>query len=551
MKIMSIGLSALIIAILLPQSLFAGPIAPYIWSDSKGFLIADTSCQTKQIDQVPFFVSQKPNSQLNASSKLSRLNFLSAILPTNLVDRSLITATNAPNPADGSLVRVISVPKNANYLNSMNISKAGDTGYLAKESLQEIDNFIIEVIDLTPSTSQFKAPFHVQKSFWQASVNNEKFVTLVCGNITKPVSYVLFDIYDSTSTDPIAQVGLNPYETKILSSIYVYTSDEANQVISTEVPAEEPTQKPLPSSGTGKNVRLAPLKPTPPPPNSPSKNPKDTIDVPISEGDLEYVICSEEKTSMVFGKDLKTPIFTAKQFESIIPSQSWDEKQKTTHLNVQFPNRKITPNTGWVPRSLVQLRSECAPLKKDSSSDENAIVNDSLKTLDPKVSQKDCCKFPTKQRPFESYTDGTQQFRAKRNKGKRRHAGCDLYRKKGEAAVAVASGTIIRRLYYFYQGVFALEVKHPKFIARYGELLGNAAKGVSKGKNVVAGQDIGYIGKVNSGCCAPMLHFEMYKGTSHGALTRYRLPPYDRRPDVMNPTDFLRLWEKSQFGKSY
>lgn len=91
----------------------------------------------------------------------------------------------------------------------------------------------------------------------------------------------------------------------------------------------------------------------------------------------------------------------------------------------------------------------------------------------------------------------------------------------------------------------------PQFIARYGEILGSAPKGIAKGKNVVAGQTVGWIGKVNSGCCTPMLHFELYKGTSRGPLSRYRSPPFDRRPDVMDPTELLRKWEKTQFGKSY
>jgi murein DD-endopeptidase MepM/ murein hydrolase activator NlpD len=266
---------------------------------------------------------------------------------------------------------------------------------------------------------------------------------------------------------------------------------------------------------------------------------------------LEYVICTEDKLIPVLEKDLATNAFTANQFETVIPNQSWDEKQKTTHLEVQFPNRTEAPRSGWLPRAAIQLRSECVLLKKLQPSEEDSVVDDSLDTLDASVSRKDCCKFPTVKRSTESYTSGTLQFRARRHKGRRLHAGSDLYRKKGEAAVAVASGTIIRGLYYFYQGVFAIEIKHPKFIARYGEIIGRLPKGLAKGKNVVAGKEVGYIGRVNSGCCVPMLHFELFKGTGIGSLTRYRLPPYDRRSDIMDPTDYLRQWEKAQFGESY
>ncbi|HEY8270450.1 MAG TPA: M23 family metallopeptidase [Pseudobdellovibrionaceae bacterium] len=521
-------------AIFIPQSLFASVPSHFLWSDSKGLMTVEATCQLRHEEQNPFFISQKPNSQLNDYSKLKGLGFFGGWVSGKLLDRSLITAKEAPNAADDSQIRVLSVAKNATRPDVLHISEAGDEGYLAKESLQDIGNFVIEIKD-APAFLNLKSPFRIQKSFWQAATEDEKFLAFTCGDIAAPVRYFLFEVYDLAHLDPVAQVGVNLAETKIWDSINVYTPEEANQVVKEEAehtpPAPQPpTEVPLPS------------------PQPPSEGQEDT---PILEGELEYVICTEDKTTGIFAQDLKTKIFSANQFETVIPSQSWDEKRKTTHVEVQFPAREEMPRSGWIPRDLVQLRAECIPLKKTAPSDEDAPVDDSLTTLDPRVSRKDCCKFPTTQRSSQPYTSGILQFRAKRNKGKRRHAGCDLYRSKGEAAVAVASGTVLRGLYYFYQGVFAIEVKHPKFIARYGEVLGKYGPGVAKGKNVVAGQELGYIGKVNSGCCAPMLHFEMYKGSAHGPLTRHRVPPYDRRSDVMNPTDFLKQWEKVQFGQSY
>jgi murein DD-endopeptidase MepM/ murein hydrolase activator NlpD len=524
--------------ILLPQTLHADTSSHFLWSDTRGFVAAGANCRIRAEDQVPFFISRKPNFQLNAFSKLTRLGFFGGFYSGKLLDRSLITAKDAPDPADGALIRVVSVARNATRPSALHISEAGDKGYLAKESLQDIVNFVIEVTNFPSmlNSTQLQTPLKTQRSFWQATTENEKIITLNCGESTRPVQYVLFDVYILTRMEPIARVGVNIDETKILGSINVYTPDEANLLVR----AKEPVQNPPDTPGSGRADTPVP----------PTKNGKGAVNIPIAEGELEFVICTENKTTAVLDRNLKTKIFSANQFETVIPSQSWDEKRKLTHVEVQFPTRNGMLNSGWIPRSLVQLRSECAPLEKIEPSDENIAVDDSLNTLDKSISRKDCCKFPTLKRSSAPYTGGILQFRAKRNNGRRRHAGCDLYRSKGEPTVAVASGTILRGMYYFYQGVFALEVKHPKFIARYGEVLAKFPKGVAKGKNVVAGQTIGYIGKVNSGCCTPMLHFEMFRGSSHGSLTRRHLPPYDRRSDVMDPTNHLRQWEKAQFGRS-
>ncbi|MGZ3805620.1 MAG: M23 family metallopeptidase [Pseudobdellovibrionaceae bacterium] len=545
-------------AILLPQTLLAGTPPLFLWSDSKAFVAADASCRLRQEEQVPFFISQKPHSQLDSFSKLKGLGFFGGMFSHKLLDRSLITAKDAATaertePSEETVqIRVLSIPRNAPHPDVSQISEAGDEGTLAKESLQDIGNFVIEVLDAPAilNSASLKAPFKVQKSFWQAALENEKFLSLTCGEVTHPVRYILFDVYNLNNMNPIAQVGLQVEETHILDSINVFTPEEANQAVKDEnnSPREEP-----PAPGEGGKGDSPPFRP---PVEVPLPDPlpppaEDQNGIPVLEGDLEYVLCSEDKTTDVLAKDLKTKVFSASRFETVIPSQSWDEKRKTSYLEVRFPDRENGPNSGWLPRSLVQLRNECAPLKKIAPSEEDRVVDDSLATLDPHVSRKDCCKFPTMRRSSQAYTSGMLQFRARRNNGRRRHAGCDLYRTRGEPAVAVASGTVLRGLYYFYQGVFALEIKHPKFIARYGEVLGKYPNGVARGKNVVAGQEVGYIGRVNSGCCTPMLHFELFKGSSHGSLTRHRVPPFDRRSDVMDPTGLLRQWEKTQFGKSY
>jgi len=64
------------------------------------------------------------------------------------------------------------------------------------------------------------------------------------------------------------------------------------------------------------------------------------------------------------------------------------------------------------------------------------------------------------------------------------------------------------------------------------------------------GQTIGYVGKVNSGCCEPMLHFELYSGKLTGALTQSGTK-FQRRKDLVNPSALLTELEKLKFGVAY
>ena len=79
----------------------------------------------------------------------------------------------------------------------------------------------------------------------------------------------------------------------------------------------------------------------------------------------------------------------------------------------------------------------------------------------------------------------------------------------------------------------------------YGEITGKVAAGIRGGAPVSMGQVVGYMGKVSSGCCNPMLHFELYSGARTGSLSgggKFR-----RRADLLDPTQYLRRWQETQF----
>lgn len=261
------------------------------------------------------------------------------------------------------------------------------------------------------------------------------------------------------------------------------------------------------------------------------------------EGALEYVVCIAGAELNVRDESLSRVAFTMKRFESVKPMQSWDQnkKQKTingkayTFIKVQAPSKPEGKNVGWVAENFVRLKAECPGAAKV----ETPVVNNNSWT------------FPTISRPSESYKTGMRKFRASRSGGARLHAACDLYRVKDERALSVNSGKVLRGLYYFYQGTYAIEVRHTGGkVVRYGEVTGKKPSGTGQGSVVTSGQTIGYIGKVNSGCCNPMLHFEMYAGTAEGPLTTSG-NKFNRRKDLVDPTSPLSDWENAKFGKSW
>ena len=143
-------------------------------------------------------------------------------------------------------------------------------------------------------------------------------------------------------------------------------------------------------------------------------------------------------------------------------------------------------------------------------------------------------RFPLRERPPESYKEAPRSFGSRRDGGKRQHAGCDLYTKPFADVLAVADGTVLM-YYHFYDGVYALEVKYPFGIVRYGEV---CLPTVKAGQQVKRGEVIARVGKMIH-IQQSMLHFELYAGTAIGPLTDRARPPFMRRADLQDPTEFL------------
>jgi murein DD-endopeptidase MepM/ murein hydrolase activator NlpD len=253
----------------------------------------------------------------------------------------------------------------------------------------------------------------------------------------------------------------------------------------------------------------------------------------------------------VRNQDLDDVIFRALRGEKLKIFQSWDSDKKTTviggveydFVKVEFSGREENDQkTGWVAANFIEAQTDCKFIPQDQ--DETDHITD---TQISGIDDEKCCEFPTVKQATHPYTSGMRRFRAGRGGGTRLHAAADIYRYKDEPILSIAPGQILRNKYYFYQGTYALEVLHSGgFIVRYGEITGMGPNEIKKDSQVKMGQRIGYMGVVNSGCCRPMLHFELYDGSKRGSLSQ-RGNSFQRRSDLINPTPYLLRWEDEKF----
>ena len=165
--------------------------------------------------------------------------------------------------------------------------------------------------------------------------------------------------------------------------------------------------------------------------------------------------------------------------------------------------------------------------------------------------------FPLRRRPRRPFVGpgaGMRSFGWRRSGGRRAHAGVDLYAPVGTPVRAVVLG-VVRRAAPFYYRTDAVEVEHTgraRFVVRYGEV----DAGVAAGDVVAAGDTVGTVGQMIlndgrpftiAGRPAAMLHFELYDGTSAGALTDRSTRsarhtngrPFYRRRDLVDPSGLL------------
>ena len=147
--------------------------------------------------------------------------------------------------------------------------------------------------------------------------------------------------------------------------------------------------------------------------------------------------------------------------------------------------------------------------------------------------------FPFKSPPSKSWHDGGRNVGARRDKGRRKHGGCDLIKPVGEVIHAVADGVLVHEETYFYHNTWYVTFQHGPYLIRYGEIMKGSTHHAKRGWKVKKGQPIAKVGQLSGG--SHMLHFEMYaRGNDHSTLRGGG--PYKRRSDIMDPGPFLDKW---------
>lgn len=550
-------LSILTSSLLLGQCAFAaGDLPRYIWSNSHGF-ISSESCKTGVSPDIDFRVDESSATTATATAKAKFI---------------AVSDAEKQNP------------------------KMADPGDFVLELNNQ--NLRLSNKKKTRVKSLGSTHFSLAKSFWQVAMTDNQFDILTCGN--NQTVYAVFNVYVAANKDAVAQVGVSAQEASILKQTLVYSPNDAEKAIvsknkptpvfatiaatspqsaatvAAQASAAKPTVAPavaapgvVPVAPSPAAIAARPTQSTGPvsiaatQTLTPAEAPPATSQIsqtPVQSGTLEYVLCTAQDAVQVYDQTLKKVIFDAQGLVPVKPFQAFGAEAQTQvvkgkatkYIEVQFTESHSGQDTGWVDASLVTLTASCKEVAKNKVAAKVPAPEKPAPKAISGLTDDKCCTFPTIKRPVESYLDGQRRFRASRENGNRLHAACDLYRPHGEAVRAVADGKIVRGKYYFYEGVYAIEVRHTGgFIARYGEVLGRNAANTKEGTLIKAGQTIGYVGTVNSGCCDPMLHFELYSGKAKGRLTQDDDAGFERRSDLMNPTPYLQKWEHAAFGTSY
>lgn len=154
--------------------------------------------------------------------------------------------------------------------------------------------------------------------------------------------------------------------------------------------------------------------------------------------------------------------------------------------------------------------------------------------------------FPVPYIPNENYR-GSRGFGADRSKvaallaipgGKLKHGAVDLVVPPKTPVLAMEDGVVLSGPRKFFLNVYAIEVQHSRFIARYCEI--SEVGAVRIGAMVKEGQVIAYVGDQPG---ADMLHLELFSGMETGSLSLSSKDtnnaPYYRRKDLMDPTSVL------------
>lgn len=528
----------------------AGTIPFYYWDNQNGFVPAQ-HCEISRTKEHRFRISTYfgPNQE----AKTENLRNFSGVRQSHLINGSLVKLIDGKEKRDFKKIEVVGVNQDPDVEPNRWFSQRLDQGYLYYSSLLPVEDFIIKLTNISPSQQKMGKTFSNVEGFFLKIASESTFFKMDCPEFDQR-DYVIFKVYKKHSHHPSALVGVYWDETKLFKNIRTATKYDAISILPNNL-SEESLTSLLSNNGSQVEVRddETTVEDDVTDEVDQGNDEDDTTSLDDSNDSLDgmtNVVCTANSHLNVRDASLNDILFTAQRGEQVKIFQGWGDNTKKKVIDgveyvfkkVQFADREGEDQTiGFVAYNFIKPKSKCKFFFNDQDGDQT--VDTQITGLD----DPNCCEFPTVKRPTHRYDSGMRKFGAGRSRGKRLHAACDLYRFKMEPILSVAPGKVVRSKYYFYQGTYAIEVVHSGgFVVRYGELDKKSVSGITKGAKLKMGQRIGYMGKVNSNCCRPMLHFELYDGSLKGPLST-KGNKYQRRGDLMDPTPYLYKWEHENF----
>ena len=555
----------------------------FLWDNQEGVISKD-QCSIKRIRKNDFRLSRYVGRGNKETENLRNYN---GVLQSHLINSSMVKIISGKSKRNYEKIEVVGINTETTAKANRWFSERGDKGYLFHESILPIEDFVFELdfskndLKLLFDKANFKGAvedINLEEKLYLRVAADSSYYSIQCGEETER-DYLIFRGYQKEKGDtPLFLLGVSTQETSLfksfgalkktdamkfladvgneealvegeihsnvmLSQLEVEKVSEEEKTVEEDIIAEaEKSEEPVAeieqdeADSEEKNSSIPTVRPTPRP-----------ADLKVVSS-MQKIVCIGTNTLNVRNKELDKVLFKAKLGEEVKVFQSFDGDTVEKVINgtlytfkkVEFSSREEDDEKiGYVAAPFISAAGDCRYIRRMESADR---MNLEITGLD----DPNCCDFPTVKKPTHSFTSGMRRFRAGRSGG-RLHAACDLYRYKNEPIKSVAPGKVISDLYYFYQGTYALEIRHSGgFVARYGEITGRKASGVRKNANVRMGQRIGYMGKVNSNCCRPMLHFELYSGSKRGSLSTSR-GRYKRRSDLLDPTRYLTKWKNEVF----
>lgn len=368
-------------------------------------LISASQCTLLESDESPFRVVQYTGS---GDSEVENIRNQEGAVIYKVPNFSLMYILEGKPHVDRySYVEVIGTQKSTDSIKDA-ISTLESTeiyeGYVFNESLLTIENHVIEVVKSDEKLFQNKP---ATQTYWMPKESNDRFLVLDCPTPSGAKSrHLVFEVYDQTGANRMGLVALDAVNAEVFKNIKVRTFEETRAYFQSGG-----TSTNLNSSSGGSAIALIGAddqdagtvnKPSDAEESSSddeeyveddaydedvgeSDNEYVIDDVPLYEGNMEYIICtSQTKLNVRPFDDVTTVLFEANRYEQVIPMESFNNDERFvkevdgteyTFLKVQFPDRNN--QIGWIAESFISERSRCVSYQQRLGDDQPIICTQS------------------------------------------------------------------------------------------------------------------------------------------------------------------------------